>query len=339
MDSSLNSSIQSSIKLEDIISTRALEVFTYIDFNVLYCIISLSGIIANILNIHIFAKMDLKDTVNICLLALAFSDLCYLVLTLLMSISYFPCWNSSVQRFDVADLRYLVIGWPHFYFKRVSNWITAYLMFERCLCIALPLKIHEIITPKRTTAVILAIFVIMAVAVCPVYVSASYKLRFDSTVNKTLLVLVFTSKRGLLSSITTGISCTLTAVTFIWFISCTYIMVSSLKGSNKWRAKSSSGDICEAKFSRDQKVIKMVTLLSIIFIVAFLPEGAVLLAQTIDQRITFGGQYRNFLLVILGISETILSINASLNIVVYWKMSSKFREIFGIYACKLGQGK
>ncbi|KAI8798557.1 platelet-activating factor receptor [Biomphalaria glabrata] len=309
----------------------SLEILTLVDFIIIYTIISVLGIIANFINIVVFVKMGPQDSVNISLLGLSISDFLFLLLTLFLSICYYPFWTYADLNFNIVDMKMLTLGWPQFYFKRVGNWITAFIMLERCICIALPLKVKDIITPKRTIAILVLIYLMMALAISPAYVSASYQPRWDSKKNRTMIVFVFHENTAQIDAISTAISFALTLITFVWVVICTFILVINLKIKGKWRKEMTGHEKSRNVTSRDQKVIKMVTLLSIIFIISFTPDVIVLLFMTFDYRVSIYGDYFDLFLALNGISEPFLAISATVNIFVYLTMSSKYREIYMRY--------
>lgn len=318
----------------DLISDYALQIFTMADFVVIYSVISLLGIVANAINIFVFVKMGWDDTINISLFGLSVSDICLLTFNLLMSICYYPNVEAADVAFSVSDVRIQLLGWPYFCFKRIGNWIIAFITCERCLCIVLPLRICDIITPRRAVIVIVIIFLCMGATVSPAYVSASFYFRLNTETNKTKLVLVYNDNRVYMENILTAISFTLTTATFMWVITCSIILVIRLKRSTTWRTAVTGSSQSAVVSKRDRKVIKMVTMLLVIFMAVFLPDSGLLFAQTIEPELSFVGSYRNSLLLLLGVTETLLAINASVNILVYLTMSSKYRDIFLLYVCK-----
>ncbi|KAI8796552.1 platelet-activating factor receptor [Biomphalaria glabrata] len=306
----------------------SIEILTLVDFVVIYTVISVFGIVANVINIVVFFKMGPQDSVNISLLGLSISDFCFLLLTLFLSICYYPFWEYADLSFNIVEMKMLTLGWPQFYFKRVGNWITAFIMLERCICIALPLKVKDIITPRRTVAILVLIHVVMALAISPAYVSTSYQAQWDSKKNRTMIVFVYHENSAQIDAISSAISFTLTIITFAWVFICTLILVVSLRIKGKWRKEMAGQDKSKKVTSRDQKVIKMVTLLSVVFIISFTPDVIVLLFMTFDYRVSVYGDYFDLFLTLNGISEPFLAISASVNIFVYLTMSSKYREIY-----------
>uniref|UniRef100_A0A2C9LWQ3 G-protein coupled receptors family 1 profile domain-containing protein n=1 Tax=Biomphalaria glabrata TaxID=6526 RepID=A0A2C9LWQ3_BIOGL len=306
----------------------SLEILTLVDFVIIYTIISVLGIIANFIIIVVFVKMGPQDSVNISLLGLSISDFCFLLLNLFLSICYYPFWEDVDLNFNILDLKMLTVAWPQFYFRRVSNWITAFIMLDKCICISLPLKVKDIITPKRTIFIVLMIYFIMALTVSPPYFSASYVSRWDDKKNRTKVVLVFHENSAEIDSISSAISFVFTIVTFIWATVCSLILVISLQTRGKKLKEMAGYNQLDHVSIRDKKIIKMVTLMSILFIVSFTPDVIALLFMTFDYRVSFYGLYKDLFFVLHGVSEPLIALTASVNIFVYYTMSSKYREVY-----------
>lgn len=125
---------------------------------------------------------------------------------------------------------------------------------------------------------------------------------------------------------------------FLMYISvavCTAVLITKLQSKTKWRqaAVAASSD---SVLSRDQRVAKMIAIISTIFIVSYTPICATLLGMALEPQLAINGLYKNTLIVTFGIGAMMETINASVNIFIYYKMSSKYRATFvNIF----GQGK
>lgn len=76
------------------------------------------------------------------------------------------------------------------------------------------------------------------------------------------------------------------------------------------------------------KVAKMVVLISMIFITSFIPAVVIFIAGFAEPQLSYDGLYKNLFLVTLSVSFTTEAINSSINICIYLKMSTKYRESF-----------
>ncbi|XP_012938007.1 adenosine receptor A1-like [Aplysia californica] len=262
---------------------------------------------------------------------LAVSDLCSLLTMIWLSICVNPLFYQSVLPFDPRDILYLTGATPHILFAKIASLITAFITFERCLCIALPLRVKTIITPARTKVIVISIYIGMSVLMIPFYLGNRLEWVFDLTLNATVLKTTYTAEREMLEAImflTQGVFAT--AFSFIFVICCTIVLVVKLNSKTKWRQATAckSDRAVEGVGVKDQKVVKMVTFIAIIFIVCALPPTLLFFYMVIDPSFRIAGIYRNLYLVIWSSSYLTETVNSSVNIFVYLKMSSKYRAVF-----------
>ncbi|GFS13782.1 chemosensory receptor B [Elysia marginata] len=104
--------------------------------------VALFGVFSNTANIIVYYKMGLQETTNISFFTLAINDvvvcLAFIVVEIchspFMKINELPSGSFALQCSYIASfVAYLCCGF--------GSWITAVLSTERCLCIALPLKV------------------------------------------------------------------------------------------------------------------------------------------------------------------------------------------------------
>lgn len=311
----------------------SLQNFNLIDVIYIYSLLLIFGMLANAVNVFVFSKMDLNDTTNISLLALSLSDFCFLAFTFLVCSCYFPVLQNVRFIYSLSDMRIIIFGRPYYVLKRTSNWITAFITCERCLCIVRPIKVRDIITPQRSVVILIVIGVTMVLTSIPMFLTAYYQIMLNTATNQT--VSVSTNFILQMESLSGGIAFAITILTLTWSIVCTAILVLSLNANTKWRTSLTPSFITDTPSSRDRKVIKMVTFILIIFLVAFFPECLIQFAQAIEPELSLYGAYRHLTTIFLGATESLFAINASMNIFVYLKMSSKYRQSFKLYVCSL----
>lgn len=285
------------------------EDLSLLHYSYFYSALALAGVFANTVNIFVFSLMDLGDATNISLLGLSICDFFSLLCSFLMNISNLA--------FSVPDFGPITFGKAYFCIKRISNWIIAFITCERCLCIVQPMKVHDIITPRRSVVILFVIGVTMTATVSPSFISAYYQFNLNIAANKTLFLSVYTGIVLTMESISTSISFFLNILTLVWVTLCTIILVLNLKQSSKWRLGTSGKMASDKISSRDKQVIKMVTLLLTIFIVSFVPECLVLFAQAVERELSLFGTYRHLQTIFLFTTETLYLLNASVNIFVY----------------------
>ena len=127
-----------------LVSKRVRDIVVTINMAILSQIISVFGVVANIINIVVFIKQGFGEAMTVTLTGLAVADLGTVTCQVWLSI----CWNPwfHYERlslpFRPLHIEYLSAGHPRLSSVRVSAWILALATFERCLCITIPFKVR-----------------------------------------------------------------------------------------------------------------------------------------------------------------------------------------------------
>ncbi|XP_059177845.1 growth hormone secretagogue receptor type 1-like [Physella acuta] len=316
---------------EDIISARERQIYEVVNYVILGTVIGLFGIVANIINIIIFYRQGLKTTVNVSLFALAISDLCSLLTLQWFNICVNPLFENADDLFPMmaSEVIYLTAGIPHDCFARITCWITVYITAERCLCITFPLKIKQLITPTRTTVIISLIYILMMASFTPEYATAYIGWKYYASKNRTLLGLKFTSHRKQVEGLTFLLYGILGKLSFVAVVFFTVILVVVLRKKTIWRRKSIYGhQNSESISNRDKKTINMIIIIAIILIVCYTPGTILSLVTFFVPDFSIVGNYVNLFFAVWSFGFLFETINSSVNIFLYYKMSSKYRRSF-----------
>ncbi|XP_012939252.2 tachykinin-like peptides receptor 86C [Aplysia californica] len=232
--------------------------------------------------------------------------------------------------FDPKDVLYLTAGWPGTCFSRISGWITASIMLERCLCIAVPLKVKTMITVKRTVIALVSIYVAMIGALLLVFYALRLEPRYSPLKNETKIRIVYITNGFAIESAVILINAFSQLITFSIVIICSIILVQNLISKSKWRKSTSSSGDHDAFSNRDKKVVKLVLFIAIIFTVCLSPSVINFIAQSLEPEYTASGKYGDLFLLILVVwsfSASLSATNSAVNIFVYYNMSSKYKQI------------
>lgn len=312
------------------LSDELLTAFNTINLAILAGSVSTFGIVANVINIVIFLKQGFSDTVNISLLALAVSDLCSLLTLQLVNLVRNPLFIHQVPL--IADeFQHLTGGWPHACFARITSWITMYITFERCLCVVMPLKVKRIVRPKVAISVLVSIFLVMILTMIPDYATCYIGWKFVPARNRSALGLIFLANRNVH---VVALSFSLTACTqissFLAIILFTTILVVKMKQSSKWRLTLANNGQHSLKGSqkRDNKTVKMIILIAVIYCICLLTFMVNCITTSIEPEFVAFGLYHNFFFAAWSFGFLVESINSSVNIFIYYSMSSKYRLTF-----------
>ncbi|KAK0056197.1 growth hormone secretagogue receptor type 1 [Biomphalaria pfeifferi] len=316
---------------EDIINAHERQIYEVVNYVFLGTVIGLFGIVTNIINIIIFFKQGLNNTVNISLFGLAISDFCSLLTLQWFNICVNPLFEEADDLFPLAasEVIYLTAGIPHDCFARITCWITVYITAERCLCILFPLKIKRIITPAKTTLIIILIYVLMMASFSPEYITAYLDWKYYPEKNRTLLGLVFKENRKNVEGLTFLLYGVLGKLSFMAVIFFTVVLVVSLRRKTKWRKRSVYGTRHSENVSnRDRKTIYMIVIIAAILIVCYTPGIVLSMVTVFEPEFSIVGRYVNLFFAIWSFGFLFETINSSVNIFLFYRMSSKYRRSF-----------
>lgn len=184
-------------------------------------------------------------------------------------------------------------------------------------------------TPNRVSVIIVSIFIILLSSMAPAYIVNRPGMKFFPHRNKTLLGIVYGANRESVEKIFYAInSVFIPFCAFAVIIVCTVTLVVQLQRKTKWRMKSAHCAQSDNISNRNEKVAKMVVMISTMFISCFTPLGLIFIAMSLEPELSHDGKYQHVLRMAGGICVVFESVNSSANIFIYYHMSSKFKETF-----------
>lgn len=152
------------------------------------------------------------------------------------------------------------------------------------------------VTTKRVSVFIICTFIIFIASVSAVYVVNSLGRKYFLNRNRTMLGLIYTQDREEFEEVSFLVNNTLFPFSALVAITlCTSTLVIQLHNKTKWRLKSTSSLQSETISSRNQKLAKMVVMISMIFIFCFVPISVLFLAMSVIPALSITGKYRNIL--------------------------------------------
>ncbi|GFR99520.1 chemosensory receptor A [Elysia marginata] len=203
--------------------------------SIILCSIGTAG---NIINVIVFCKMGFKETMNISFIGLAIADIGCLLTQIWLGVQNIPPFRDLANwllPFDPADpvFRNATAAWPHICFLRITGLVTAHATLVRCLCIAMPLQVKTMLTPGRSLAVIVSIFLSMFAVFSPVVFGSPIGWKFSPTRNRTIIMQLGVDNKA--EQITYGLSNVCGYVSFFVVIVCTSVLITNLRRKAKWR--------------------------------------------------------------------------------------------------------
>lgn len=300
---------------------------TLINYAFLCSIVSTLGIFANVINLIVFFRQGLNTTINISFFSLAISDLFSLVFQQISNLYINPLFVALDLPIVYSEVQFMTARLVRVLFTRVTFFITVYITAERCLCIAFPLHIKQIITPKRTAVTLVLIFVLTSVTFLPSFSTTYLGRKFHAARNKTLLGLVFRKYKNIVIATSYFIQAISGLLAFLAIAVLTLILVHKLRQKSEWRKTVNiQPGKSESMSQRDRGTVKMVVLIAGILILCYTPSVVLCLTTFLEPEFTEGGRYYNMYSSLWSIAMVMENINSSVNIFFYLKMSSKYRH-------------
>ncbi|GFO11357.1 chemosensory receptor a [Plakobranchus ocellatus] len=310
-------------------------------------LINICAVIANSLCITVFVKLGFSEPSNISLTALAVCDFTMAVLYTWGNLCSLLTYHNIRLPFHDLNVTFLT-GSVHWTFlSSTVAWITAFISFERCLCILFPLKVRRLITPKGT---VIAMLIILLLTFCPsffIYIRYKFVWVFNPYLNVTILnTIPVDSEFAILFQKISVVICGLIQplLAFSIVLICTVLLVVQLRKISSWRmsvtsaknqrvqpeeSPAASSSAAEARISqKEERLVRMVVAIATIFIMSYIPTYVGLLCDVLFDRFNLFGVYRRLYIVSSYITSLGQPFSGSVNILIYYKMASKFRSVF-----------
>ncbi|GFN83296.1 chemosensory receptor a [Plakobranchus ocellatus] len=304
-------------------------------------IVNLFALVGNVMNVVVFVRLGFSETANISLTALALSDLVSVVISIWAILCYWPPFKDSGVPFNTVNITLLTgVGLRVFTIRTVAC-ITAFISFERCLCIVAPFRVKRIITPRFTLKAMIIIVLLTNGPYSLMTVRYNFAWVFYPRLNATILDVVSDNSRRaiLIEKVVLMIwGVAQPVVAFAIVVVCTVFLVVQLRKMASWRKSATSAGhrrednsapkaaVHNSSSRKEERLARMVVVIATNFIVCFTPTFALLLAKSAVEELNFYGIYRRILIVVMLITYLGETISAGVNILIYYSMTAKFRS-------------
>ncbi|BFZ09197.1 hypothetical protein BsWGS_12236 [Bradybaena similaris] len=306
-------------------------------------LLSLGGIVSNLLNMIVFGKLGFRDSMSINVFALSLSDFLTTFLYAVVCLCYLSDKFYPTSSIDAFVLGYIPIGWMMNAMYMVSCWITAVIAIERCVCVVLPFEVKQIFTRFRSCAVILIIYFVHISLHVPLYVIHKMEwidkyVKVVGDINVTgryvrVFSTLFLEETGRIEMIfDIVVSLALTDVSFVIVIICTVWMIRGLKMSSQVRQVSikstETTGIHKSKLSsKERKLIKVALALAITLTACGLPRVVtVIVENSIPGAKT--ETIKSYTIILWAVTSIFTTIGCSITIFVYLILNANYRSTF-----------
>ncbi|CAL1546009.1 unnamed protein product [Lymnaea stagnalis] len=318
--------------------------FTCVDM-----VLSLMGIVTNAVNTKTFLAMGADDGVTVSFLYLSASELmcCLAALGQKISMAFwvtelatdYETWffiNPYVVNAFFGNIRACLFEIPIL--------TTTYLSLAKCMCVVKPLSFKSMFSVSRTQRIMAGVCVFSVLTYVPIFATMGTTVEFDLKVNRTRHMIWFAPGRDLVKAVISTTRDTISAIGSEVIVSiCLMIVTKALHRSVRLRAQLKNGTFsgkinqrkssldCDDKIShklsgKELQIIKQVALISVIFIAGNTPKIIVFLGVAFVPDLSPLGRYRNLYDVIIKSRELSELMTSVVNIFIYYKFNSKFRQ-------------
>ncbi|CAL1529856.1 unnamed protein product, partial [Lymnaea stagnalis] len=301
-------------------------VFILINHVTLSSLFCLFGIVGNCINICVFVKQGLTKSMNASFFAVAISDVLKMFVQVWQNICLNPYMLQADSVLDFNGTQFLTAGTPSVLFMRITGWITMYVTAERCLSIAVPMRIKHIVTPGRRAAILVFIYVINIASAIPLYLWAYISWNFYPAQNRSRLGISFRSNKQEVGLLSSYFHSSMSIIAFVLVIIFTAILVGALVRTSKWRLKFTSKSNHKEMRERERKTVVMVSVVAAALIVCYTPAISCAIAASVSYDFSISGRQTNVYQAVWSFAFLFHSVNSSITILLYYKTSTRYKR-------------
>ncbi|KAI8791285.1 G-protein coupled receptor 45 [Biomphalaria glabrata] len=305
------------------------EIFSLVNSVIICTFIGLLGLVANGINMVVFVRQGLTTSMNISFFSMAISDILRILSVEWANI----CFNPYIERLQAPIMFdyvfYVTGGWTVGCAARITLYISLYITIERCICIVFPLTVRKFITTTRTKLVIVLIYFANTLTLVPEYMTVYLTWLYDGQRNATVLGVGFRGNRSQTKGITFMLHVLLIMIGLFCIVVMTTVLVLQLRRQRKWRMKNSGSGLSKESLStRDRRSAVLVIVVATAVAVCYIPIASLSLVTVFVPDFYVGGKYFNLFRDSWALAFLSGIINSSSTILIYYRMSSKYKETF-----------
>uniref|UniRef100_A0A2C9M748 G-protein coupled receptors family 1 profile domain-containing protein n=1 Tax=Biomphalaria glabrata TaxID=6526 RepID=A0A2C9M748_BIOGL len=333
--------------------------YLYISLTItVHGLVSVAGVVTNCVNVIIFFKLGLKDSMSTGLFALSLTDFAVTLMQLASCCSYLVKIVYPESPVDPWLFGAYVFSWSRYVAYLISCWITTVISLERCFCVVSPFTVRQKFTKARCLMIILGISIFHVCVHLPIFIFANIQwvsispgttvARNGTMSEKYVLTVLYSDSAAeweILSDMIAGIS--LSVLSQVILLICTVWMIYSLKASSKIRQHmdpvryqnkprstlqenkggASSDDAGALLSAKERRMAKVVLFMAIILSACNVPRFLAIALHHILPGMKMGVN-KNLDTVFWEVSYTFCTICCTTNFLVYFKLNSKYRSEF-----------
>ncbi|KAK0040013.1 G-protein coupled receptor [Biomphalaria pfeifferi] len=300
------------------------------------------GILTNGVNIVVFVKQGVTSG-SITWALFAMSATSFLASVILLP--QVVCYYAEMVNADVCNACSLISTatiFLHLIWNKVTCFFTVYISVERAICVVRPLHVQTYMKLQYKVFIVLSLCVVTTLAY--VGYSATLKIAWvpSQVWNGTMVFLLSQTDSSSLFYLLNFIvnSLVVTNVAIVTIATSAVVMVTRLNATRRWRESvthtarpahprkgSKPKPSCKLS-SKNVKLCRTVVVITLFYLACLLCSHLPVMTFLVMPGVSFDGENKMLLDVILTIRFDLDALYSSFNIFFYLKLSSNYREIF-----------
>ncbi|KAI8741846.1 growth hormone secretagogue receptor type 1, partial [Biomphalaria glabrata] len=341
MNISISKEIGSFENIQWILSDKATYIAMLILNVIIFGFVSFLGVLTNVVNMHIFVKMQLHDSMTVELFSLALAD--FLIAALELGIVSLDIIDRlcPLTYIDLQTLGHVLFAMAVNAVYLISCWITVIISLERCISVAYPFRVKQLFTIQRSCLAVLLVYGVHILMFIPGFViekmewvytgPQDYNSSLSFVSNRRIYTIIFTQATVLTETVLRfGCSLSLFFISQSVLFICSIWMTVALRNSSRIRTKrelfKDSDHIKSQLTKKETKLIRMVLFLSFLHLVCNLPR-LFLYVFYFAYPWSSAASQRNTLNIMWAISAVISNVTCFTSIGGYYHLNTKYRKL------------
>ncbi|KAI8739257.1 neuropeptide receptor 15 [Biomphalaria glabrata] len=323
-------------------------------------IVACVGIVTNILVVIVFSKQGFKDSVSVSMTIIACWDFFKCVAGVLQRLPGPMSLASAALAKSWSNISAIEFNYFLSFSTYVASVLAAYVSVERCLCVSMPFKVKELITPKVAlffglliSAVVFGCFMVMFFVYDIVWIFSDH---FNATIAVYVNNVFFSRNPGPLfqyynlsgivwPTSSLGIIAGSTAIIAYHLRKSSQFRLKSASAGQTWDSNIECSKETKVKFSkstgqqnqmstRDRQVVKMLLVVMCVNLVMLTPRIVHYTVKYFIYEFYFLRTYHNIFICMTYFLAAFDLIDAAIPLFIFYPMSTSFRTTFNdIFRC------
>nr|KAG5702897.1 hypothetical protein BaRGS_034670 [Batillaria attramentaria] len=318
-----------------VVSKGTLEIVTIVFVVALIPLLVLFGVVGNVSSLAVLVQHRMRSTTNMCLAALAVSDLLLLLHSLTFAVYQMYGLSDPAGAWRVRKITYPILGaYTNIVFARITTWLTTMLAVERCIAVYFPIKAKAINSRRGTLLAIILIYVVTALAFLPTFLQ--YKVIYVTTPQNTTKPVMTYSALGQNKAFTVPYGYVLNVLfrfipIFVLIVVNTLIIL-AIRRTGVLRRNISLRDR-QGGGVEQNRITKMLVAVSGVFLVCTLPGAVNTIASRSIPDYCRLCPKSNLYQAISTVTFFLETLNSSVNFVIYMVFSRNFKRTYQEMFC------